>query len=115
MNDINERHNQAMALAEQAFITRRQKQPARARELSYQAYVLEKQAAERAKTEPSRSVLHRSAATLAYDCGEYCEAERLISAALAGDPPPVIADELRELLEAVYKAWNWREERAVAV
>jgi len=52
--------------------------------------------------EPSRSVLFRSAATLAIECGELRVAERLISAALAGNPPAEIADELRDLLEDVY-------------
>ncbi len=52
--------------------------------------------------EPTRSVLYRSAATLAVECQELRVAEQLISAALAGDPPLEIADELRDLLEDVY-------------
>ncbi len=52
--------------------------------------------------EPSRSVLLRSAATLAIECGELRDAERLIGAALGGEPPSEIADELRDLLEDVY-------------
>jgi hypothetical protein len=52
--------------------------------------------------EPTRSVLLRSAASLAIDCGEFREAERLIAAALSGSPPEEIADELRDLLEQVY-------------
>ena len=51
--------------------------------------------------EPTRSVLHRSAAALAMECGEYRAAERLIAAALAGDPPEELAEELRDLLEDV--------------
>ena len=49
-----------------------------------------------------RSVLHRSAASLALECGALREAERLIAAALSGDPPDEIAEELRDLLEQVY-------------
>jgi hypothetical protein len=53
--------------------------------------------------EPTRSVLHRSAASLAVECCQLREAERLIGRALAGNPPPDIADELRDLLlDAVY-------------
>jgi hypothetical protein len=51
--------------------------------------------------EPTRSILHRSAAALALECGEYRSAERLIATALAGDPPEEIAEELRDLLEQV--------------
>ena len=49
------------------------------------------------ESEPTRSVLHRSAASLAFRCGEYREAERLIARALLGNPPEEIADELRRL------------------
>jgi hypothetical protein len=51
--------------------------------------------------EPSRSVLYRSAASLAMECGETREAEKLISIALIGNPPYEIAEELRNLLEQV--------------
>ncbi len=37
--------------------------------------------------EPTRSILHRSAAVLAVECSERREAERLIGRALAGNPP----------------------------
>jgi hypothetical protein len=53
--------------------------------------------------EPTRSVLHRSAASLAVECFQLREAEQLIGRALAGNPPPDIVDELRDLLlDAVY-------------
>ena len=111
---MNELHQQAMELAEQAFAARRQSDTATARSLAYRAYQLEQQAAILSQTEPTRSVLHRSAATLALDCGEYREAERLVAAALAGNPPEPIANELREVLDAVYKVWNWREQTVAA-
>jgi hypothetical protein len=47
--------------------------------------------------EPTRSVLHRSAAALAIDCGELQAAERLIAKALSGNPPAEIAAELKDL------------------
>ena len=109
IDSTTELHRQAMELADQAFVARRSNHLPMARSFAYRAYVLEKQAAEQSITEPTRSVLHRSAATLALDCGEYREAERLVAAALSGSPPEPIANELREVLDATYKAWNWRE------
>lgn len=47
--------------------------------------------------EPTRSVLHRSAASLAIDCGEFQVAERLIMTALTENPPQEIAEELKDL------------------
>lgn len=51
------------------------------------------------KVEPTHSVLHRSAATLALDCHDFRLAEKLACKALAADPPAAIADELRDVLE----------------
>lgn len=70
------------------------------------AYELEAQAAAayatRLDAEPTRSVLFRSAATLALDCKLLPEAEKLVCTALSGNPPDEIADELRDLLEEIY-------------
>lgn len=52
-------------------------------------------------SEPSRSILYRSAASLAIECGKYVEAVELILAGLAGDPPAEIADELQELVKTI--------------
>lgn len=52
--------------------------------------------------EPSRSILYRSAASIALNCRDFRKAEKLITRGLGGDPPPEIADELRDLLENVY-------------
>ncbi len=56
--------------------------------------------------ELTRSIWHRSAATLALDCRNYRLAEQLASKVLSQDPHPAIAWELRELLEQVYFHWN---------
>jgi hypothetical protein len=80
-----------------------------------QALEHERQAAELAapdlSLEPTRSVLHRRAATLAWQCGEFREAERLISTALSGTPPEMIAEELRDLLLQVYSEQPPRKKR----
>lgn len=56
--------------------------------------------------EPTRSVFYRSAASLALQCEEFRETERLIATALSGNPPNEIAEELRDLLEKLYLQWN---------
>jgi addiction module HigA family antidote len=53
------------------------------------------------RVEPTYSVLHRSAGTLALDCNQPRKAEQIATKALAQDPPQEIADELRELLHRI--------------
>jgi hypothetical protein len=53
--------------------------------------------ADRFDLEPTRSVLHRSAATLAWNVGEIQIAKIYVAAGLAGKPPAEIRDELLEL------------------
>jgi hypothetical protein len=105
MNEIIELHGEAMELADKAAEARRLQDGARFLQLSRAAFEKEAAAAqrlvERFDLEPTRSVLLRSAASLALDCGEIRRAEQLISGALAGNPPEEIADELRDLLENV--------------
>jgi len=92
-----------MRLVDEADSARRNGNVAVSRERLRQAFDLERQAADLVAgdltQEPTRSVLHRSAASLALDCGALREAERLIAAALSGDPPDEIAEELCDLLE----------------
>ena len=105
MSAINELHHQAMDVAEIAFVLKLIGNFKEAADYTRQAYRLECKAAELVsnnfEAEPTRSVLHRSAATLAIDCGEFREAARLIASALSGNPPPEIAEELRDLQEAI--------------
>ncbi len=106
MSRITELHDQAMELSDEAFIAKRAGDNERADVLSRQAFELEAAAANMMSNaleiEPTRSVLYRSAASMAMDIGKLREAEKLITAALSGDPPPDIADELRDLLEKVH-------------
>jgi hypothetical protein len=101
---INKLYRDTMDLADRALDARRQDNLTEFKELSRQAYIKESEAANlvaQTDIEPTRSVLHRSAATLAVDCGEMRVAEKLIAMALAGNPPDEIAAELRELLMLV--------------
>jgi tetratricopeptide (TPR) repeat protein len=105
MIDSERIHKEAMELAEEASLERIKGNLTRALELIKQALAKEKDAAEKIASdismEPTRSVLHRSAASLALECGDIREAEKLISIALSGNPPDEIAGELRDLLEQV--------------
>ena len=103
-------HRDAMALAERADLARQQGNTIEAAKRYREAFELESAAAQllvdRFADEPSRSVLYRSAATLALDIGEFRAAERLIATALIGDPPDEIAEELRELFAQVNLAYH---------
>jgi hypothetical protein len=102
---VNDLHHQAMASAEQAFIAKWRGELEIALVHFRRAYELEAEAARLVVyTEPTRSILLRSAASLAYHCGEMRESEKLIGLALAGDPPSEIAEELRDLMRLVLDA-----------
>ena len=94
-----------MQFADLAATERRQGSRDKAEKLTRRAFELERDAAkaveDQLEFEPTRSVLHRSAASLALECNEDREAERLIGRALSGKPPDEIAEELRDLLEEV--------------
>ncbi len=102
MNDIQLFHQKAMEFAEQAEVAKlRGAAVEQIQQLLRSAFEQEFQAAalvvDAVDAEPTRSVLHRSAAALAIDCGELQVAERLITTALAGNPPAEIAMELKDL------------------
>ncbi|MBD2297571.1 hypothetical protein [Nostoc sp. FACHB-190] len=101
MNQIQDLHKQAMDFTEMAQVAKLKGDSVLALQLSKQAFEKERLAAElivsNLEAEPTRSVLHRSAATLAIDCGEMAAAERLIAIALSGNPPQEIAEELKDL------------------
>jgi hypothetical protein len=112
MNPVRQLHEQAMDLAETAFAGNfyrnspdheHYKTPGEVKKLNRQACQLEKQAADMVEVgqEPTRGVLYRSAAWLAYHAGDLEEARRLVETGLAGNPPDWIKDELNDVLVAV--------------
>jgi hypothetical protein len=115
LSEIKDLHHQAMRLADQAADLRRRGEETEADARLRQALEHERRAADLAAPdralEPTRSVLHRSAATLAWQCGEFREAERLITTALSGTPPETVAEELRDLLLQVYFEQSPRKKR----
>ena len=106
MSTVRELHDKAMELADLAFSASRKGESEVAVRLFTEAFDFERQAAERiianSNVEPTRSILLRSAATLALHCGQLRESERMIATALAGNPPQQVINELRDLLEQVY-------------
>ena len=106
--EVTKLHRKAMEFADESFIFRLEKNREEYLRLTELAYEKEAAAADlmvdEFDIEPTRSVLHRSAATLAWRCEMYDEAKRLICRALAGNPPPDIEFELNDLLEKVNSA-----------
>lgn len=105
---INRNHVRAMEFAARALKAKLEGDIHSAKRLFTEAFKLERRAAKAVETEyraePSRSILLRSAASLALDCEDFAEAERMVALALAGHPPHELADELRDLLEQIYFA-----------
>lgn len=97
-------HQSAMERTQEAVLAQN---PEVARELFRRALDLERRAAEvweeTRDEEPTRSILYRSAAALAWSCRDYAEAERLARKGLEGKPPSNTARELDELLQKVYR------------
>ena len=101
MSTVKDFHNQAMDAAFFADRERRRGNAERAAELFQQALDLELAALEGMDESDGMSwdVLHRSAGWLALDCNQPRLAEKLACKALAGEPNPGVAEELRDLLE----------------
>lgn len=95
-------HREAMEFVDAAFLARRSGNLHEEREYNRQALEKERQAANAIHDcydlEPSRSVLYRSAAALAFCCDELEEAKRLVACGLAGQAVPIeIEQELQDL------------------
>ena len=105
MSTVRKLHDKAMKLAQLSLVARHEGKTEQAEELARQAYECESQAAELVpedkSSEPTRSILYRSAASLAYQCRELSTAQRLIGKGLSGYPPPQIEQELKDLYEQV--------------
>ena len=99
---VRDSHNKAMDFAERAFVARIQGRREQAhhffvRALEYELAAIAQLKAE-GRIEPTYSVLHRSAATLALDCNQPKKAKEIATEALNENPHPEIAVELHELL-----------------
>ncbi len=101
MSEINELHDKAMDFTARAFMARACGDAEKAAGFFKSALEHEIGAIDALGEyiEPTYSILHRSAATLALDCKQYRKAEQLAAKALAMEPPDDIAEELRDVLE----------------
>ena len=103
MNEVSNLHNMAMDMAESALLERLRGNRDAEIEYSRRALEFELAAIEELvdPVEPTFSVLHRSAGTLALRCEKFQLAEKLAFKALAQEPPHEIGEELRDLVEQV--------------
>ena len=103
MNEVSNLHNKAMDMAESALLERLRGNRDAEMEYSRRALEFELAAIERLvdPVEPTFSVLHRSAGTLALRCEQFQLAEKIAFKALAEEPPHEIGEELRDLVEQV--------------
>jgi hypothetical protein len=103
MSRVREIHREAMRLADEADAARLRGDAAGHRRLIRQAFEAEREAAlrlaDRTELEPTRSILHKSAAYLALESGLQREASNLARSALAGAPPADVEEELRAILQ----------------
>ena len=105
MSRVAKLHTEAMDHASAQMVAQQAGDDASALDHAHRAFELEREAAlivvgKRSPVralEPTRSVLLRSAATLALDCDEHAEGLRLVALALAGEPPAEIEAELFEV------------------
>ena len=100
MSDLNKFHDEAMDKAFFADQERRRGNEERALDLELKALAEITESIDQDGL--TWSVLHRSAGWLALDCNRPRLAEQLACKALAGDPHPEIAEELRDLLAETY-------------
>ena len=103
---VDDFHNKAMDSAECAFLARLHGQREQAHDFFVQALKYELAAIAQLETEgpvePTYSVLHRSAGTLALDCNQPEKADEIVKKALNQNPHPEIAEELHELQHEIY-------------
>ena len=94
-------HDKAMTLAQEAIMARIRKDENKAQMLYKQSFDLEREAAyiyaERFDKEPTRSILYRSAASLAIECHLYQEADLLIQQGQSNDTPIDVMDDFEDL------------------
>lgn len=99
--DVKALHNQAMQLAQEAYIAKLKGEEEVSLTMYRAAYELERKAAIGFEafdgSEPTRSVLFRSAAVLAKNCGKFIEAYELVGTGLSGNPTGLVKEELEEL------------------
>ena len=113
MQTIESKHIQAMECVDRAHEAKRRGDISAVTQNFADAFLLEKQATEAMipylDVEPTRSILLRSAASLALECSHDEEAERLACLGLSGKPPIEIRAELRDVLMMIWQPTDKKE------
>lgn len=111
MNSVRSYHDDAIRAAQMAMVALQQGKQEEHQKLIQRAMQLETSAADlvpdEKSAEPTRSILYRSAASFAYQAGEYEEAERLVFKGLAGYPPASIKQQLLEVQQMIQVAQGY--------
>ncbi len=118
MDELTKTHREASVFMQKAFVAQGYGDEKAAHKLFEKAFEFEKQAAllliNDFDNEPTRSVLFRSAGSLAMNCKKYREAEKLIAQGLIGEPPKRIMHQLRALSLEINKHLYVEAEAEVA-
>lgn len=103
MRDYVADHHAAMEALDEADAATKRGDEARAKAATRRALTLEARAAANVppRFEPTRSVLYRSAASIAIELGETIEARRLAYEGLRGEPPAEIKAEIFQVLDRI--------------
>jgi hypothetical protein len=100
-------HQRAMELADESYIARKRGETERAVNLAREALQIEIKAAEKlppvAESEPTRSILYRGAASLAYQARELQIALKLIQEGQTPHTPKEILADLENLHQDILK------------
>ncbi len=120
-NKIEITHNQAMDIAEKAFIQLNNGNEEIAKSLFHQAYLLEKEAAfslmKNTSDALAKTILLKSAASLAHNCDNFFDSREHIKQALNCNPPENLEHELNEMLAEMnesLKTISFRRKKAVS-
>jgi hypothetical protein len=102
---IKQLHRKAMNLTQDAIVATEKGQDIEASGFYLEAFEYESKAAiilnDQVENEPTRSIIIRSAANLALECGLIRDAEKLVTLGLSGNPKEREAEELRNLYEDI--------------
>lgn len=113
MLGVRELHDQAIRFGHLAITARETGDVESAVKLARQAFEFESRAASLVpdvqESEPTRSILYRSAASFAFQCKDFAQARRMADVGLSGYPPPGIQMDLLALLDQVRFATYFQE------
>ena len=111
--EVLELHQKAMFFAQDALVAKHKGEKDNAQSLYQKAFDIERGVAMsfvNSDNEPMRSVMFRSAASLALNCGLDREAEIMVSYGLIGTPPTDVHQELLQLLDDVKQQRQLKEQ-----